>query len=408
MPTLEQEPRFYEALNRAFQNVRGAFTDLLMATGADATYPQEISRRFGINKNLAWKVSKIVSVNDPHAVVVNLPGSAGINTILSAFEDKGAPAATVAAARAAVDDFDRMVEMHVGDRSTLELVLSSNAPDRVPPEQLHATRKMAFQGNSAIWGIQARVRLASFFIAPNRDDPTLVDTASIGGLIDVRRLRAAASIPFFNRFAYNDDGSPIEGPQREPIEPSDEPDPIMLMREFCSHPLPGFGTLEIDGHTRYQLPPGQIGNRGRHTWIYGEAARRFAPIYRDKTNQFGEHAVQVQCPVEWLLCDLQVHESLAFALSPRVLTYGLHSLTPKPGTESEYDRLPVAEVIQSIGRSPPVVSTPLIPRYHAMVERVYERMGWRAEEMCGFRFEMKYPPMPMSVVVQHDLADAHA
>lgn len=405
MPTLEQEPRFYEALNRAFQNVRGAFTDLLAAAGADVSYPQDISRRFGINKNLAWKVSKIVSGTDPHAVVVNLPGTTGINTILTAFEARGTPPVAVAAVRAAVDDFDRMVETHVGDRSTLELVLSSNAPGRVPQEQLHATRKMAFQGNSAIWGIQARVRLASFFVAPNPEDPSLVDTASIGGLIDVRRLRAEASIPFFNRFAYNDDGSSIDGAQREPIERSDTQDPVMLMREFCSQPLPGFRTLEIDGHTRYQLPPGPIGNRGKHTWIYGEAARRFAPIYRDEINQVGEHAVQVQCPVEWLLCDLQVHESLAFALSPRVLTYGLHSLTPRPGSETEYDRLPTAEVIQSIGRSPPVVSTPLIPRYQAMVERVYERMGWRAEEMCGFRFEMKYPPMPMSVVVQHDLAD---
>ncbi len=33
-------------------------------------------------------------------------------------------------------------------------------------------------------------------------------------------------------------------------------------------------------------------------------------------------------------------------------------------------------------------------------------MEWRAEEICGFRFEMKYPPMPMSVVVLRDPADS--
>lgn len=401
----ESEPKFNDALNCAFQTVRGAFTDLLASVQADPNYPQDIARRFGINKNLAWKISKIVTVTDPHTVVPNLPGNAGINTILTAFEERGAPASAVAAARSAIEEFDDMVEVHVGDRSTLQLVLSSNAPDRVPPEQLAATRKMAFQGNSAIWGVQARVRLASFFLAPNPDDPTLVDTASVGGLIDVRRFRADASIPFYNRFAYNDDGTPRDKPAREPIDPAAHDDPLTLMREFCSSPLPQFHTLHIDGHTRYQLPPGPIGNRGKHTWIYGEAVRAFAPIHRDATNQFGEHAVQVQCPVEWLLCDIQVHESLAFALTPRVLTFGLHSFNPKPGTETEYDRLPVPETIQSIGHGPPIVSTPLVPHYQAMVQRVYERMHWRASEMHGFRFEMKYPPMPMSVVIQHDLAD---
>jgi hypothetical protein len=40
-----------------------------------------------------------------------------------------------------------------------------------------------------------------------------------------------------------------------------------------------------------------------------------------------------------------------------------------------------------------------------MVQRVYERLDWQPRDFHGFRFVMKYPPMPASVVFQHDLAE---
>lgn len=403
---IEPKPSGFDAeLDRAFQGIRGALTELLVSVKADASKPQEISRRFRINKNLAWKISKIVTVTDPHAVVTNLPGPAGMRTVLNAFETGGAPAASVDAARDAVTRFDRMVEVHVGDRSTLELVLSSKAPDKVPTEQLHQTRKMAFQGNSSIWGIQARVRLASFFLAPNASDPEMLDTASLGGLLDVRRLRNDASVPLMTRFAYNDDGSVREGPEVEPIDPSRGDDPLMLMPEFCSSPLPEFIPIAGDGYTRYQLAPGPIGNGGLNTWVYGELVRGFAPIYADAHNTVGEHAAGVHIPAEWLVCDFQVHESLGFAHTPRAVQFSELASGPAPGAGSEWSRLPMAESVESIGRGPPVVPTPLVPGLPEMVGRVYERMGWDARSFRGYRLVMRYPALPSTVMIQHDLAE---
>ena len=135
--------RFDDALDQTYQGVRGALTEVLISVKADPTKPQDMARRFGINKNLAWKISKIVTVPEPHSIISNLPGDTGMERILKAFESGGASKSSVDAARAAIDKFDRMVELHVDDRSTLQLVLSSNAPHKVPQEHLHATRKMA-------------------------------------------------------------------------------------------------------------------------------------------------------------------------------------------------------------------------------------------------------------------------
>lgn len=404
-PTTQTPPeRFDEALDGAFQGVRGALTELLVAVGADPGKPQDIARRFRINKNLAWKISKIVTVTDPHAVVSNLPGPTGMNTILAAFESAGAPMRSINAARGAMERFDRMVEVHVGDRSTLELVLTSKAPERVPTEHLHHTRKMAFQGNSSIWGIQARVRLASFFLAPNPDDPGMLDTASLMGLLDVRRLRNQASVPLMMRFAYNDDGTVRAGPSAEPIDPARADDPLMLMPEFSSRPEPEFVTVEGNGFTRYQLAPGPIGNGGLNTWVSGECIRAFAPIHADEHNRVGEHAAPVQIPAEWLLCDLHVHRSLSFAMRPRAMMLSQLAVGPAPSGDSGFDRLPMAEEIEAIGHGPPVVATPLAPRLGEMVSRVHARMGWDAADFHGFRVVVRYPAMPISLVMQHDLA----
>ncbi|MFI4854296.1 MAG: hypothetical protein ACIAQF_04865 [Phycisphaerales bacterium JB065] len=397
--------RFDEALDQTYQGVRGALTEVLISAKADPSRPQDIARRFGINKNLAWKISKIIAVPEPHSMISNLPGDTGMDRILSAFETGGASKESVHAARQAIAKFDRMVEMHVDDRSTLQLVLSSNAPHKVPQEHLHATRKMAFQGNSAIWGVQARVRMASFFLAPNAADPTRLDTASIGGLIDVRRLRADVSVPLFMRFAYNDDGSVRTDTKIEPICTSGEANnPLMLMQDFCSSPNPPFQPMTRGDATRYLLSPGPIGNYGRQTWVFGELVRDFASIYADEHNRVGEHAVPIQLPTEWLVCDLQVHRDLEFAMAPRPLVYSLVGTQLGPAEDSEYDRLPIAEEIQSTGHAPPALATPLMPEYPKIVDRVYKRLDWNPRDFHGFRFVMRYPPMPCSVVIQHDLA----
>lgn len=398
---------FEEALDHAFQRVRGALTEMIGSVDADITRPQDISRRFKINKNLAWKLSKLITISDPHAVLTNLPGSTGMNTILDAFESNGAPSATVQIARDRLIEFDEMVETHVGDRSTLQLVLASNAPARVPTENLHNTRKMGYQCNSSIWGIQARVRMASFFLAPNPENAGMLDTASMGGLIDVRRLRAQASVPLMTRFAYNDDGSAMRPPEVEPIELGSDEDQLMLMKEFCSQPVPKFTKIRSGNTVRWQLAPGPVGNTGLNTWVYGECIRNFAPIYRDPQNTFGEHLAPLNTPCEWALCDILIHKDLQFAQDPRAILLSQIGIGPEPVGEDDPidDILPMAEEIEAIGHCPPVVATPLIPGYSKMVERVYQRMAWDASDFHGYRIVMKYPPMPTALMIRHDLAD---
>jgi len=79
------------------QNVRGALTELLASLGENPRLPQDVSRRHGINKNLAWKVCKIINSTDVYASAQHGPGPGGIRILLRAFEKAGAPEEALAA-----------------------------------------------------------------------------------------------------------------------------------------------------------------------------------------------------------------------------------------------------------------------------------------------------------------------
>ncbi len=76
-------------------------------------------------------------------------------------------------------------------------------------DRLVKSRKLAFKGNSGIWGAQSRVRMNTSFIAPNRDNPELLDYAQIGGYSDLQRLRVNGAWPLFRMRYLNDDGSDL-------------------------------------------------------------------------------------------------------------------------------------------------------------------------------------------------------
>ena len=391
MPTSSFESQF----RAVFQEFRGSVTELLLSVAADIDRPQNISRKLRIDKNLSWKTARLVNSTDAYAAVQHMPGAAGLEILLRAVEKAGATKMAIERTRAAYRAFDETIEHHLGDRSTFELVVDGLAPGP-DGERLELSRRLAFRGNSGIWGVQAGVRVNTAFVAPSRDDPLSVDTALVGGWIDFRRLRQEARWPLFRARTYSDDGSDAGTPVA--IEPDgDSAGGPMLMRRFCTARMPEIqASRESDGTTVYELGDGPIGNTGAFTCFYGSLTPRLGPRYRDETNHLGEFFAMVSAPAETLLFDLLIHHEIAAALQPTVDVYRV--LTADPRSRVARDRLPISEKYQHIGDRPPVVATPLVPRYAELVNTVYQRAGWDPNDFCGVRFVLKYPPFPSTVV----------
>jgi hypothetical protein len=72
-------------------------------------------------------------------------------------------------------------------------------------------------------------------------------------------------------------------------------------------------------------------------------------------------------------------------------------------SRDERDRLPVAERLHHLGRGLERVRTAEIPRYADILGAVFDKTGWKADDFDVYRVRMRYPPMPVSVMIRHEM-----
>jgi hypothetical protein len=114
----------------------------------------------------------------------------------------------------------------------------------------------------------------------------------------------------------------------------------------------------------------------------------------DSEEEFGTVGAMISAPVENILFDIFVHRDIPITRAPRVeVVSGLVSVA-RP---VESDLLPLPERPHEIGGRPPVVDTPLLPRYATIVEHVHKLLRFEASEFQGYRYHLRYPPFPSTV-----------
>lgn len=403
---LPAEQPFADACRQSVLGLRAALLDLYAEVGADPERPQEVSRRFNLNKNLTWKVAKIVQSEDALDAVSAIPGPGGLEILIDAMAKAGAPATHIAKVRAAVAEFDRMVETHSGDRASLELLLDSMGGQR----PLELARKLAYRGNSGIWGLQARVRLTAQFLAPSRSEPGMLDFGQIAALIGVRRLRAIPRWPLFHFSRYQDDQSPLPPlTRREPLEAGGPEQLPHMMKSWCSPSMPTMHVTERPNAIQCEMGDGPIGRTGEFNCVFGHVDRASCPRYRDPHNTHGEMLSTISLPIETLLYDYFVHRSLVEALRPELSVVGQPFGIQHPVGESSARReLPIVERLVELGGSAPTVATPLFPGYDRLIETAFDRAGWDPREFTALRLVLDHPPMPSVAVLRYELPEQPA
>jgi hypothetical protein len=400
------EPKFDDHCRRSVHALRGSLLDLYRTVGADPAKPQDVSRRYRLNKNLTWKVARIIGAENAFEAVPLIPGPGGLDILLDAMAQAGAPADALARVRDAIEEFQRMIEVHTGDRNQLELVLDSMGVGGA----MEMSRKLAYRGNSGIWGIQAGVRVTAHFLAPSRRQPHLLDLAILGGLTRVHRLRSVERWPIFQLRNYNDDGSPDSRPlRREAIElPSAGADAApgdpWLMRSFCSGAMPTIHLSHRDDVTMYEIGEGPVGRTGEFSCFFGFADFASVSRYRDASNTVGEFISSVSVPAEALHFDLFVHESLNEAMSPRCEMIGtLGGAVDGVGSM----RLPMPERFKDLGPGA-MIDTPMVDRYGEAIGAVLRKLGRTPSEFRCLRLSIDHPPMSSRVIVRYDLPQGPA
>lgn len=396
------QDRFEHELCEVVLRVRGALAGILELVDGYGPHVKVVCDAMGVHRKLGWQISKVACETDPFVAARYMPTPGGMNTFLRAAARRDVPEEQRRKAEEAFAEFERVVTVHADDRSTLEMMLGAWPAHADDASQL-AARKMAFSGNSMLFGVQARAYMVSAFVHPSEKEGWF-DTARLHCHIGFRRNRPNLSWVISRTHVADDDYRQRSGAVRECLAPpadDDDARAVPLLPEFCSQPLPQLRRrIDSAGWMLDELVEGPVGNTAALTMVTGELTRQTAPAFQTEHSEQMDWGAWVTMPCEVLIFDQFIHRDV-FPPSPRQVRVFANLMDPAHFGDGLL--LPISEQVVTPGRGLQVIHTPEVPRYAEMAKHVFDRLGWDAQQFELYRLRIQYPPMPTAVVVSHAL-----
>lgn len=404
---------FREHAAQVAERLRTAISAVLNETpGLRGRRAVDLGEALRIDGALAWRIARTLKADDPFVASRHLPGAAGFRNFLRAAAAAGVSKAVTAGAQAAFDSFTDLTRTYAGNRRAVRMMLDAHAPQSAASVDLDHRRK-AFEGNSYIWGVQARVNFKLNVLAPAAD-PQFMDLGSIRGFVDLRRIRPNVPWRITQTTTHDNTGNVrTESPRvplGDPAATSEAAAYLGLIPEFCSRPVPECRAIDGPrGVRRFELAEAAVGNLGIMTCVFGEVIRCIEPRFR--TDKLSEFAISnnLRTPVEFAIADLVLHRDLfgpGAALDFHVYS-DLFGEQVAP-TYLASDLLPVHETLKHLGRASEAPPAPEIPKHAEMLRLIFDRCQWNPADFDVYRVVMRYPPIPVNLRITRPLPDAPA
>lgn len=362
-----------------------------------------MGRILGVDKTLAWKMSRFSESADLIKAVKHIPGPGGVEIVLKAAHDAGVGKDRIDAVRRADRAFREFVRQRAGDRRSFEAMLAAGGHDeRIELEE----RKAYYQSGSAIWGVRAKLQMLTLCLRPSTTMPGRVDVLQLSGFLDFERLRA--DVPWIIRRLWTSDSESKSDTnfKRSPLCPEAATgNALPLVPEFCTKPLPDINQFTGENGVIYdEIAPGAVGKHGSVTCITGELYTGALPLHRSPDNTFGRYELVLRTPVESVLFDIYLHEDLRHFSDFNYSVFGLLEDRPGVGVGKSHDRpIMPAQGAMRLGE-PPIIQSSRCGEHARLVEYALERAGWGSpESFRGYRSELEYPATPWCLTMQCDI-----
>lgn len=391
---------FYTDYLESVRALRSGLIAAFEMLGIDSKRPRETARLLGLDKSLAWKITRIIHEEDAPRVAGSIPGTSGMRQVTQSFVDREVPRHIADSIEKAYVGYIEMTKIHSSDKNSYELMLDGMAVD---VESQKKSRQSAYRGNCGIWGIQSNVRVSAHVLSINKEDPSSLDYAGFGGMTGFQRLRPGQPWPIFQFLAHEDSGKPMRS---DMVAISENPDPQfpLIINEFCKGSLPDLQLSRVGNSTNYEFGDGIIGKTGSSDVFLGYIDQQPKPRYRDENNQFGELMCLIDTPIETLLFDLIVERELAERIEPESMIYGrVTGSHQDQDVRSQKNLVPFTERLKFLEPGAHMLTTPLVPAYSQLGDLVISRMGRSMTDFVCWRLVLEYPIMPSTVSIRFPL-----
>lgn len=386
----------------AFRRLRAATADLLNEVGADPMQTRETARRLGLNRGLAWRMTRVVRSPESPLAVSDVPGRQSVRKFVDACRGLGASDQNLRSTLDAFDAYETAVNSCSGDRRTLSMLML-NREHAGPSGGIERARRQLFEGAAAVWGVQAQTRFVTVFVFPSPLDSSRLDAGHVTGFVGLRRL---IERPWpLSYEAVHDSQGQARPYTKTPLDPTGSTEgELQLLKSFCWPPTPKIEVSQMGSMKRFELAAGPVGNEGMTTCVFGSYLSKLYPRYSPTPDTAG-FMVLLQTPIERVIFDMFVHRDIELRDLPQTqlldrLTYSEIADERAFGQQA----LPIAEVPHGLQTDDGGAMTVHIPWYPRLLSFVTQRIGLPLAQFAGSRFEMSYPPIATTLSRRFELA----
>ncbi|CAN5442027.1 hypothetical protein BH09PLA1_BH09PLA1_10760 [soil metagenome] len=399
-PSPQKFPKFILELILGI-HVRRRLGAIVEAVCGGTPRAQDITDRFGVYRKLGWQIWNVVYADDALAAIKHLPNPRTLKVWHAAARKQGIREELLLRLDEAIVQFHKSAGAHAGDREMLEMLVESNN-ENLDEAATIRWRKQSFAGNSFTWGVRAKCMLAVAFIFPSATRDGYFDMVRIQGLIGLVRTRPNVRWPFAQLLIRDGEGKKHQFARVPLVESAAvRQTGVPLVEEFCSKPLPRVmrrpGNM---GMVEDELLGGEVGESGASDIITAEVLREVAPAWPKNEGETATFGTGVRTPTELLISDQLVHRDLFPGVQRELCVFG-ELMTQL--SRDERDRIPVPEKVQQLGNAADGIGTAEVARYHDLLDFVFAKTGLQAQNFEAFRVRMRYPPLPVSVLVRHPM-----
>lgn len=366
--------------------------------------PNDLALELGLDPKLAWNVGRSVEAADPFASARFIPGPAGIRTLLRAAKRRGVPSEILDGARISFDAFCELVHKHAGSRKHFNMLAAGMARKDCARSDIEH-RRMLFDGNTYLWGVQAGTIFRTCIVIPSQDADTW-DVATIRGFIDFSRMRPNVTWRISQPMSVDGHHNIRLDVSTRALDPSAD-GPLPLLTQYCTKPVPRFrSVIGALGVPEFEFIESSVGNTARINFITAELLRCVEP--RRRTTSYADFCVSfsVRTPAKMLVFDLLRHRDSFQGSSPPIAELYGDLFGGGPALRyNEANRLPLHESISFVGAGTDTPFTPDIPKYSEMLRFALQQIGYDSAAFDLYRFHMRYPPLPTTLMLRTPLPE---
>ena len=390
--TMEADAALRRRAEETGDGLRNAVEALLSELAGRGMRDQRaIQNALSLSQSAISRLVSSVRSGDSLATLSSIPGPEALRQMVKGATSSGVDRACVERLEQAVSGLESFLDSAVGDRGTLEAVLSDWVHESRSTFELRH-KAAAFKAMSALRGVRADMTLNCGIVHPSAGSTDVYDCIGIDALLGCRRMRPNGLLRMFgSNLAPEGAGSRVTNLAGAPITAM----PDMLLPAFSTIPVEHIVTThhgQFIETTVRELPLGNGADRGGDL-VCAQMYRGLQRARRGNGPPSSGIGGQAEPPSEYFLVDTLLHEDVWPGARPELRVYDtvVRGITHPDDPSRQGDRLDLIESMQVLGVGPDAFRIPEFPRYGELVRSVCAAAGWDASKLRGFRCRVRYP-----------------